>query len=77
MFTFEECQLINNFFEDVNFNNLSKTKVIQRLEDAKNNTKEAELLYIAENTISKLKQLNEERIIHILKSLPIDIDFRI
>ncbi len=77
MFTFEECQLINNFFEDVNFNKLNKIKVIQRLEVAKNNTEEIELIYIAENTISKLKQLDEEKIIHILQSLPIDIDFRI
>lgn len=74
-FNFEECQLINNFFEEVNFNNLNKSTVIERLENARSYTEDPELINIAEDTINKLKDLDENSISKLLQSLPIDIDF--
>lgn len=69
-FTFEESELINNFFKDQE--NLSKSVVITNLESAKSNTEEIELIEIAANTIKKIERLDRQSFNNVFNDLPID-----
>lgn len=69
-FSFEESELINNFFEDVQ--DITKEKVIEELEQAKEHTEDLELIEIAVTTIKKIKSLDDETFKKVFADFPID-----
>lgn len=70
-FTFEESELINNLFENIQ-DIYSKELVIDKLKQIKTNTEEPELVEIVNTTIQKISILDEELLINIINDLPID-----
>lgn len=70
MFNFEECELINNFFEDSS-EGLTKEKAIERIREAAENTDDSELVAIAEGTIEKLESLSSDEFKMMMMNLPL------
>jgi len=69
MFTFDEGELINSFFEEEK--DITKDAAIQRLEEAITNTDDSDIVEIAKNTAKKLKLLDNDDFIMLLRNLPI------
>lgn len=69
-FNFDECELINSFLEIINVTN--KEALIEKLDSAKVNTADSELITIADNTIKKLYALNEASFQKLISNLPVD-----
>lgn len=76
-FNFNEAELINGFFEGVTGKDAEKSNMIGRLEDAKNNTEDPELVTCADETIGKLKLLDDDQIQLLVSSLPVYEGFSI
>lgn len=66
-FTFEESQLLINFFKDVEAVDLTKGMIYVRLKNAILNTEDEDLVNIANNVINKIFFMSDEDI----KYLPI------
>lgn len=71
-FSFEESELINNFFENIQ-ELPSKSTVINELEEAKSNTEDTELIDIVNNVINKISNLGNEAFQNLFSDLPVDI----
>jgi DNA-binding phage protein len=69
-FTFEEAELINNFFDERE--NLTKEQVITELQEAEIHTEDPQLIEIAVHTIHKIKELDDPTFEKIFSDLPID-----
>ena len=69
MFTFDEGELINSFFEEEK--DITKDAAIQRLEEAITNTDDSDIVEIAKSTAEKLKLLDNDDFIMLLRNLPI------
>lgn len=69
-FSFEESELINNFFKTPV--ELSKPEVIAQLEEAKAHTFDPDLVEIAKSTLQKIKNLDDAGFIKIFGDLPIN-----
>jgi|GEM_PF-3649493 len=69
MFTFDEGELINSFFEEEK--DITKDAAIQRLEEAITNTDDSDIVEIAKSTAEKLKLLDNDEFIMLLRNLPI------
>lgn len=70
-FSFEESELINNFFENIQVVP-SKLTVITELEEARFNTEDTELIEIVDNVINKISNLNNEAFQNLFSDLPVD-----
>lgn len=70
-FSFDESELINSFFEDID-ELPNKDFVIKTLDTAKNNTEDPELVLIANNTIDKIKKLDDTTFKAIFENIPIN-----
>lgn len=69
-FTFDEAELINNFFEAAE--QTPKTVVINELEDAKSNTDDPELINISNSTIQKIKDLDDITFSKVFNDFPLN-----
>lgn len=70
-FTFEEAELINNFFEGVT-PVPNKESVIIRLSNCVHEDTVPELKTIVENTITKIKTLDETTFVKVFNDLPVN-----
>lgn len=70
-FAFYESELINSLFEMEN-DIKSRYDLINIIIDAKTNTDNAELISIADSTITKLKDIDDFTFNYIATNLPID-----
>ena len=70
-FSYEEAEIINGFIE-MSGKVPGVKKLIQDIEDAKENVEDPEMIVIADGTIKKLNMLNEENYNKIISSLPVD-----
>lgn len=68
MFTFDESELINSFFEEEK--NITKDDALKRIEEAITNTDDSDLIKIAKSTVEKIKSLDNDDFNMILRSLP-------
>lgn len=69
-FTFEEAELINNFFEESS--NVTKEFAVSELNNAKDNTDDTALVEIAQTTIDKITALDDQGFTTLFSSLPVD-----
>ncbi len=76
-FNYFESELLNSFFEGPSCNDTDKVVTIKRLEDARSNTDDPELVQCASDTISKIKMLDNEEFKLLISSLPISDGFSI
>lgn len=70
MFNFEECELINSFFEG-DTEDLTKEKAIKRIKDAAEYTRDKEIIKIARSIIVKLESLTEYEFMDIIRNIPL------
>lgn len=69
-FNFFDAELLNSFFEGCS-GDVNKTDLINRIESAITNTDDPELLQCAQDTLSKIKTLDDVHIQKLISSLPI------
>lgn len=69
-FSFEESELLNNFFETSV--ELTKPEVITKLEEAKANTINPDLVEIANSTIQKINSLDAKGFIKVFSDFPLN-----
>lgn len=69
-FTFDEAELLNNFF-DGNVE-VAKSVFIRELEDAKSNTEEKDLIDIANSTLQKIKNFDGNTFKKVFNDFPLN-----
>lgn len=72
-FTFEEVELINNCFVNVQDFNTTKKEYINRLVEIKNNTIDGDLIKIVDNVVKKVSNIDEITFNKMIKNLPVNI----
>lgn len=69
-FSFEETELINNFFEELP--GIQKSQAIKELSKAIEHTADEELKNLAAATIKKIEVIDPSKFEQLLKDLPLD-----
>lgn len=72
-FTFEEVELINNCFVNVQDFNTTKKEYIKRLVEIKNNTIDGDLIKIVDNVVKKVSNIDEITFNKMINNLPVNI----
>lgn len=73
-FNFEEAELFNNIFQDVQPGSMNKEQIINKIDGLKINTVDTELVDIASSLMSKVEALSDDTLAYMLNNLPIDIE---